>query len=183
MPRTIETRTTVRAPVALARRALDDHVIEVFDGRHRAGSPPRSFDAVITVELGSGTEVRQTVDVHAGRVHETDNGELIMAVRWVAERERVCPSFAGELRVLAGEGRRTLELAGTYQVPLGGLGLVGDATAGRRIAQLSLDRLVVDLARRLDRTVDAFVPGGTHAVPELDVDLRDRPATWHPTET
>lgn len=166
--------------MALARRALDDHVVEVFAGDRHPGAPERRFDATVTVELGSGTEVRQTVEVHAGRVHDGDDGMLVMPVAWVAERQRVCPSFDGELRVLPGNGRRTLELAGTYQVPLGGLGLVGDVAAGRRVAQRSLDRLVVVLGRRLDRTVDELAPsGGVRPLPDSGIDLR--PGSRAPT--
>lgn len=180
MGKAIDTRTTVRTPVELARRALDDHVVEVFQGRHRAGQPRRSFDMSVAVDLGHGTVVAQAVTMHAGRVRDRDDGGVAMHVRWEPQRAHLLPSFEGELRVLPADGRRTLELDGAYEIPLGGLGRLGDAAAGHVVAQRSLDRLVVGLGHHLDRVVDAFKPqGGMRAAPET-ADLRERPRTRAP---
>lgn len=175
MDKPIDTRTTVRAALALAQAALEEHVCELFDGRRAPGQPPRSFHASVSVQLGTGTTVEQEVEVHAGRVCERDDGALTMALRWVPERSRAFPSFDGELRVLPGRGRRTLELEGSYHVPFGPVGLVGDVAAGRRVAQRSLDQLVVEVGRQLDRTVDEFRPrGGMRVAPRRPVDALER---------
>lgn len=180
MGKTIDTRTTVRSPVSLARCALDDHVVEVFQGQHRAGQPRRSFAMSVAVDLGHGTVVAQAVTVHAGRVRDRDDGGVAMHVRWEPQRTHLLPSFEGELRVLPANGRRTLELDGAYDVPLGGLGRLGDAAAGHVVAQRSLDRFVVALGHHLDRVVDEHRPqGGMRGAPETP-DLRDRPRTRAP---
>lgn len=179
MARDLETRTTIRAPFALAQRVLNDDVITVLGGRERPGRPRRRFDTELILDLGGGTTVHQVVEVTAGRARPGDDGVVRMPLRWEVPGRHVFPTFDGALELHQSDGQGTLELVGHYDVPLGLLGRLGDAAAGHRIAQQSLEYFVVDLGRRLDVVVDErHPPGALRPAPQGEViDLRDRTPT------
>ena len=174
MGRTMETKTTVRAPLAQIERALRDDIIDVLGGTEEPGGARRRFQAELTVELGGGTMVRQGVEVRAGRVQAEGDG-LSMALSWEAERSHLFPSFDGTLRVVPEGSHHELILSGDYDVPLGLLGRIGDVAAGRRVAGSSLQQLVDQIGRRLDEVIDAHQPAaGLRPAPPVSLDLRDR---------
>ncbi len=176
MGRNVETRTVIRAPVALARQVLECHVAEVFGGSTEPGGPHRRFTTELTVDLGHGTTVHQAVEVHAGGIDEAGGDAVTMPVHWAAERHHAFPSFDGTLSVRAGNGRRILTLEGIYEVPFGVLGFLGDLAAGHRVAAQSLEALTTAIGCRVDELVDADrPPGGLRPRPPGAAHLRDRP--------
>jgi hypothetical protein len=63
------------------------------------------------------------------------------------------PTFAGEIVASAERPGVRLTLRGTYTVPLGWLGRVGDSVAGRKLAHRVLDDHMERVAERLDEAV------------------------------
>lgn len=112
-----------------------------------------SHHTVLTVEVGAGASVRQEVLIDAGPLETTDTGAKL-PLRWrAAGRPHLFPTFAGELEVEPdGKGAR-LMLRGSYIVPLGPIGTLGDEFAGRRLARQSLATYLQDIAARIDAEV------------------------------
>lgn len=66
--------------------------------------------------------------------------------------ERMLPTFAGDLAMLRDDdGRTTLVLDGTYDVPLGAVGEAVDWLVLGRVARASATRLLAQIACRLDQ--------------------------------
>ena len=176
--------THIRAPLMLARQALDEHVVEVLGGDERHGERRRRFSMPLTVDLGAGTTLRQVVEVTAGRLTSEGGGVLRMPLAWTVTGRQLFPTFEGAIEIRPDEPGSELVLTGRYEVPSGLLGRVGDAAAGRRVAQRSLEELVAELGRRLDAVVERRRPGPGYSQgsPHQIIDLRDapRPATVDP---
>lgn len=78
-----------------------------------------------------------------------------MPVHWrAAGRDRLFPTFEGELEASRDDPGSCLRLRGIYTVPLRPLGRFGDGIAGRRLARQSLSAFLEQAARRLDGEVD-----------------------------
>jgi hypothetical protein len=117
----------------------------VVDERHHPRLPTD-----LSVNLGAGASVHQEVILQLGVARSAET-EVVVPVAWqAAGRERLFPTFNGELQAFeAHEGTR-LRLTGTCTVPLGAIGRVGDVVVGRRLARRSLDDLLERLARRIE---------------------------------
>ena len=80
--------------------------------------------------------------MHLGVAHATETG-LVLPVAWQATgRERLFPTFDGELEASEADDGTRLRLHGTYTVPLGVIGRFGDGVVGWRLARRSLDALL-----------------------------------------
>ena len=109
---------------------------------------------MLGVDLGSGTSVHQEVLVHLGVAQTTETG-LVVPVAWQATgRKRLFPTFTGELEASEADDGTRLRLHGTYTVPLGVIGRVGNGVVGWRLACRSLDALLAGLGRQLEVEVD-----------------------------
>ena len=109
---------------------------------------------VLGVDLGAGASVRQEVLLHLGAAQPTETG-LGLPVAWqAAGRQRLFPTFTGELEASETDHGTRLRLHGIYTVPLGVIGRVGDGVVGWRAARRSLDALVARLGRQLEIEVD-----------------------------
>jgi hypothetical protein len=111
---------------------------------HAHGALPRPIaDHTATVEVGAPS---------AGP------NSLLVPLSWrSASADRLVPVLSGELELgaMAGDGVH-LSLLADYHPPLSVLGATGDLLAGRRIAEASVRRFVLDVAVNL---VDSGVPG------------------------
>lgn len=153
MQRPIEVATCIGARFAHVCEILTNGSDVVFgdDAATHQDSPTRT---VLTVDLGSGTSVHQEVLVHLGVAHTTE-AALVVPVAWEATgRKRVLPSFAGELEASEADDGTRLRLHGTYAVPLGVIGRIGNGVVGWRLACRSLEVLLVGVGRRVEVEVD-----------------------------
>ena len=113
-----------------------------------------STRTVLGVDLGSGTSVHQEVLVHLDVAQTTETG-LVLPVAWQATgRQRLFPTFTGELEASEADDGTRLRLHGTYTVPLGVIGRVGNGVVGWRLASRSLDALLASIGRQLEAEVD-----------------------------
>lgn len=139
--------------------ALKEHVIvgcplyyliyhvERYFTVHRRGRTPGTFTLTLDVaKIGLPGKVHAQHDVrvqHAIRT-DTQHGQVV-ALTWDPD-DRYVPGFDGKLfgEPLEHGGSR-LVLAGTYNVPMGPLGVVFDAVLGKRITAATAGALLQDL--------------------------------------
>jgi hypothetical protein len=101
-------------------------------------------------EIGSSAITRR-VDADVGPA-ETAPTSLRVPLHWkAAEHQNLFPVMDAELHIsdVAAE-HIELRLVGEYRAPLGAVGAVADALAGRRVAERSLRRFLAEVARRLE---------------------------------
>jgi hypothetical protein len=104
----------------------------------------------LRIEVGGGAITRR-VDAQVGPLicgHET----LRVPLRWqAAEHPNLFPVMDADLHVSDLDGGHIeLRLVGEYHAPLGAVGAVADALAGRRVAEKSLHAFLTDVAQRLE---------------------------------
>ena len=170
MEREIDVAAVVRAAPARVRKVfIDDPGAALSECCSAEQSRSREFHAELTAELGSGASLHQEVLVQPGAPQLIDN-VLVMPVRWHAiGRERLFPAFEGELEVSSQKPPGTrLRLSGSYTVPLGPLGQVGEGIGGHRVATQSLTRYIEAIARRVEIEVDRRIT----SVPHRNVESR-----------
>jgi hypothetical protein len=153
MQRPIEVATSIEAGFAQVCEVLaDDSGVGSGDGARTHRYPPRRI--VLGVDLGSGTSVHQEVLVRLGVAQTTETG-LVVPVAWEATgRKRLFPTFAGNLEASEADDGTRLRLHGSYTVPLGVVGRVGNGVVGWRLACRSLDALLTGLGRQVEIEVD-----------------------------
>jgi hypothetical protein len=169
MERAIAVTSEVRLP--------SEHVLDLMRtgparllGDRRGGAGPAGLHAVLEVDAGAGTVVREQVELEVGELDERGDAASV-AVQWrPAGHRRLFPSFTGELQVAPdGATDATLTLRGSYELPLGLLGAFGDGLGGRRLARRSLAVFVSNVARR----IEADARPGWRPAPTAAVDLRE----------
>jgi hypothetical protein len=103
----------------------------------------------LRVEVGGGAFTRR-VQAEIGPIHN-EPSRMSMPLRWeAAEHPKLFPVMDGELRISNVEGREIeLRLVGDLRPPLGAVGALADAVAGRRVAEKSLRGLLAEVAQRL----------------------------------
>jgi hypothetical protein len=153
MQRSIEVAMSIEAGFAQVCGVLgDDRGVVSSDDATPDRYPPRRI--VLGVDLGSGTSVHQEALVRLGVTQATETW-LVVPVAWEATgRTRLFPTFAGELEASEADDGTRLRLHGTYTVPLGVVGWVGDSVVGWRLAHRSLDALLIRLGRQLEVEAD-----------------------------
>ena len=176
MERQLQASANVRAPLTVAADLLrtDPGAVFVDGATTQDQRRARRFAVPVGAAVGSGTAVEQLVELEVGMV-SVDGGTATVPVRWEpAGRQRLLPTFVGELVLRAeGSGRTDVELHGSYRVPLGPVvGRFGDTLVGRRIARQSLADLLARAARRLDEVVDRRRDDRSRSAP-CHPDLRD----------
>ena len=155
MKRDIEASTKVRAPIERAHDVIIADpgcvVVERCSAEERR---ERRFHTSLGVEVGAGGGLHQEVVIELGPVRSSDDA-VAVPVHWhAAGRDRLFPTFEGELEASRDDPGSCLTLRGTYTVPLGPLGRFGDGIVGRRLARQSLSAFLEQAARRLDTEVD-----------------------------
>lgn len=163
--REIEASTTVRSPLAWARRVLaDDPGSVLTDECSDEDRAARRFRSTLALDTaGAAASVRQDVIIDVGLPSSADGDDpteseahpLVVPVSWrAAGFERLFPTFDGALVLEDADGVPTLTVRGHYVVPLGPMGRFGDGLLGRRIARRSLASFLESVAQRLDAAVD-----------------------------
>lgn len=175
MERSIEASTTIPVALARAREVLLDDPGAVFNEAHTVGERrARRFRLELSVDLGAGASVHQEVTLQLGVARSTENG-LVLPLTWQATgRERLFPTFKGELEASEARTGTGLRLKGAYTVPLSVVGRFGNGVVGRRLARRSLGALVEQLAWRLESEVERRLDSvGGHREPNA-VALHER---------
>jgi hypothetical protein len=154
MQRPIQSSATAEVPFAKAREVVLDDLGALFGdvpAVHVEGVRVASMDLGVT--LGAGASVHQAVALRVAPPRALENG-LILPLSWRASgHDRLLPTFEGELEISKRRSLTRVRLAGTYTVPLGLVGRVGDGVVGWRVARRSIDALVERVARRLESAV------------------------------
>jgi hypothetical protein len=151
MQRSIEVATPLRAAFAQAREIVLDDPGAVFsealavDEQHHPRLP-----AELSVDLGAGASVHQAVMLKLGTAQSTDTAVLVPVAWRATGRERLFPTFRGELEAFEARSGTRLRLHGIYTVPLGVIGRIGNDVLGWRLARRSLEDLLARLARRIE---------------------------------
>jgi len=163
MSRSVTLAATAPVAWAAVRRALDargDAILGV------PGETPGTYERSLSSRLTTaGTAVAHPVVVLVhGRYGNVVEGNVSWDIGLQAPaHEGRFPTFEGVLALRArGQDACDLELRGTYEVPLGIAGRVGDRVLGQRIVTDSLEGFLHDLARELE--VFAATEAG-HAAP------------------
>jgi hypothetical protein len=104
----------------------------------------------LRIEIGGGAITRR-VDAAVGPMingHRT----LRVPLRWkAAEHPNLFPVMEADLHVSDVDGDHIeVRLVGSYTAPLGVVGAVADAVAGRRVAEQSVHDYLIDVTQRLE---------------------------------
>jgi hypothetical protein len=165
MEHEVEVSAVVRAAPARVREVFVDDLESVLAGR-RSAEPRHSrlFLCELTVYLGSGSSLHQEVLVQAGAA-QVAGGLLVVPIQLHASgRERLFPSFQGELAVLPDPSGTRIGMSGHCRVPLGRLGGFGESLMrGEQVAEESLAHYVEAVARRAADEVDRRVASPSRA--------------------
>ena len=151
----------LRAPVDRVVEVLTTNPASVIqpDARPDARATGR-FRCGLTIEVADGATLRHEVDLQVGRITRTSGGVTLgLHLEPVAHRHLV-PVFDGELEATAAEEGSQLVLKGGYTVPFGVIGRLGDALKGHRSVEQSLERLVTEVAQRLEAEAGPGVDTG-----------------------
>jgi hypothetical protein len=101
-------------------------------------------------QMGGGAITRK-VAAEVGPM-ESGAAELRVPLQWkAAEHPNLFPIMHADLRISdAGGDHIELRVVGEYCTPLGAVGAVADAVAGRRVAESSVRGFIGDVAQRLE---------------------------------
>jgi hypothetical protein len=174
MERSLEASTAVSVAFGRARKVLlaDPGVVfgdsDTVDDRRA-----RRFRSDLAVGLGGGACVHQQVTLQLGAPRSVGT-ELLLPLSWHPRgRQRWLPSFRGVLCASPDRRGTRLRMQGTYSVPLGVFGRLGNDVVGHRFARRSLGDLVDEFGRRLGAEVRRTV-GSTEWARDLEtIDLRE----------
>lgn len=134
--------------------SLEHDVATVCAAVSQAGGALFPRVVALHAPIGGGAEATQEVRIDVGEVRRAAGG-VRASLRWrpVAHCS-LLPVFDGELWIRPGrhEGSAAVvDVRGTYTAPFGPVGAVADHLVGRRVAEMSLQRLVDELVARIDR--------------------------------
>jgi hypothetical protein len=104
----------------------------------------------LRIEIGGGAIMRR-VDAAVGPMIN-GHGTLRVPLRWkAAEHPNLFPVMEADLHVSDVDGDHIeVRLVGSYTAPLGVVGAVDDAVAGRRVAEQSVHDYLIDVTQRLE---------------------------------
>jgi len=128
------------------------HHAERYFTVHRRDQKPGIFSLTIDLsDVGFPGKVQARHDVHMHYTIRKDAEKHdVIDLRWDPD-DRFVPTFDG---TLSGErldgGNSRLRLAGTYDAPLGRVGVVFDAILGRRIAAATANALLREIKQFVD---------------------------------
>jgi hypothetical protein len=174
MERSLEASTAISVAFGRVRKVLlaDPGVVfgdtETVDDRRA-----RRFGADLAVGLGGGAAVHQQVTLQLGAPRSVGS-DLVVPLAWHPRgRQRWLPSFRGVLCASPDRMGTRLRVQGTYSVPLGVVGRLGDDVIGHRLARRSLGDLVDEFGRRVVSEVRRTV-GRVDRSRDLEtIDLRE----------
>ena len=114
---------------------------------HRVESVAAELHASLGV-IEVGTEIEIEIDAIEEKGDATIPAKTILHLRWEAAKSpRLFPIMRAELAIYALTATETqLDFLGHYEPPLGPLGTAVNALVGHRIAEVSVHRLIGDVA-------------------------------------
>lgn len=123
-----------------------------FDERHRTvsiGVPLRAFGLRTFVHVYRNVTVE--IEATSVRTAFTPRFEHALHLKWHATRGGPFPSLTGVLTARAHSTHATLHFEGRYSPPFGIAGNVFDRVVGRHIARISIETLLYDIKRFIER--------------------------------
>lgn len=168
--------------VVVGLRAPLDRVVEVLTKDPASIFQPDAsaeardaggFRCGLTVDVADGATMRHDVVVKVGRATRTNGGATLGLRLEPVAHHHLLPVFDGELEARAAGAASQLVLKGGYTVPLGVIGRLGDALAGHRSAEQSLERLVTELAGRLEAEAERDMRAASPTEPAQQVQQSD----------
>lgn len=153
--RSIDLSVPVLVEVAQARAVLLDGPGVIFgDDLNATTQEHPDARANLSVDLGGGASIHQEVVMQFGAARSTATRVTVPVVWRATGRERWFATFTGEVALSETRRETRLRLNGTYTVPLGVVGRVGDVVLGRRLAHQSLEALLGRVAQSLESEVE-----------------------------
>jgi len=150
----------VNRPYDRVSAALKQDPLSVFRSATKAAAARAQSVAVeLHVDIG-GVGVKSDINVSVTGIEEKTDATLgpttRLALEWeAATTPRLFPLMRGQLVAYALTRTETqLDFSGTYEPPLGVVGITLDAIAGHRIAEASVHRFVDDVAAYLRQTLE-----------------------------
>ncbi|MBL8743511.1 MAG: hypothetical protein JNK04_20515 [Myxococcales bacterium] len=145
----------VNRPFIEVRDTLRENPNDIFR-RATNGAAGRAESLVATLHVDvAGLELGKDVEIVVKKVWERTEPSLgpmiVFQLEWhAAAGSSFFPSMKADLSVYRlGKDETQLELAGTYEPPLGTIGKVLDALVMHRVAEASVHRFVGDVAALL----------------------------------
>ena len=150
----IRSHDYVNHPYAAVRDALVKDPASVMSAAtNGAAARARDVAAALHVNIGP-LDIGAEISVTVGEISEQTSTAPIsrvtrIPIEWSAtKRPELFPVMKGELSVYPLTTTET-QLVASHEVELGIVGGALDATVGHRIAQVSVDRLITDVAKYL----------------------------------
>ena len=172
MDQHVTTGRLLPAPLAQVREALQDDPATALAGY--GGPIPAGCTADLHIEGGQGTSVHQKVRVRLAPLPDTHDEAAWEITLAPVGHIHLLPTFTGTLEADDRPDGTALRLAGTYRPPLGPVGGFADRLLGHRLARLSLEAFLGEVAERVERhRADRVRTAGVLPVP-YPPDLRDR---------
>jgi len=149
----------VNQPFERVREALVAHATEIFSlATSVAGERAHKLASALRVQV-AGLEIRKKIEIEVIGFRESETAdagfkrEARITLRWkAAEDAGLFPVMNAELALYPLSSSETqLDLTGTYEPPLGVLGVAIDALLGHRLAEASVHQFLVDVAEQLRR--------------------------------
>jgi hypothetical protein len=158
-PRDVRSYEYVNRPYEEVRDALLADTAGTFRAATRAAAGrAQSVAAALSVHI-AGLDVGTEIDISVGEITEVPKAQgqtpsTSISIEWEAtKRPKLFPLMRATLQIYPLTATETqLDFAGTYDAPLGAVGTAIDAVVGRRIAEASVHRFVVDVAHHLRGT-------------------------------
>lgn len=160
MSHQLRTYDYVNHPYAKVHEVLARDAAAVFRAATKAASS-RAHEVAAALRIHvAGLEIQKDIVIEVKSIEQRQSaalGTLVthIELQWEAAKSpRLFPLMRAELMVYALTATETqLDLDGHYDPPLGPLGKVVDAILGRRIAEASVRRFLVDVADYMRRTL------------------------------
>jgi len=128
----------VKAPSDFALAFLNTYVTDLAKGSGEAAMPLR-----FELEKLAGLVVERVVTVHVTYEPALPGGAPLLRISWQTDDSPLFPRFDGTLSAHAeGAHECTLTIDGSYEVPLGVVGLFFDAIVGARVARSTIEGLL-----------------------------------------
>ena len=146
----ISQRHFIKCPYGLAKSFLEAE-LAAADGGHL------EWRLHVAPPSPHGVDLAKDVDVIVSRAVDPMHFDRPWKVTWTPHGGGPYPSFTGDLTVRADEDWDVaeLELAGSYEPPLGIVGKAFDALLGSRLAVTTAEALLVEIGDRLIRLYTA----------------------------
>jgi hypothetical protein len=148
--RELQSTILVRAPSSFALAFLNTYVQDLAHGAENAVLPLR-----FPLKEVAGLVLEREVTVHVSYELREPGQPPYLRVHWQAADSDLFPHFDGTVEAQTVQPRTCrLTVAGTYNVPLGLVGILFDAVLGARIAQSTLDGLLDEFRKAIESDYD-----------------------------